>query len=195
MERTIEGTARLEASAERAVEVLSTEPAGVLTGRPSPNKESFVAEIAVEVGGGTSLAHEVDVVFGQLRDEGGVGRFGLSWRAREHGGLFPLFGGDLEVHPDGTGSVLRLAGRYTLPLGVVGAVGDGLVGHRFARRALQGFVEAAAGRIEAALAHELVVSVPVSGPRPDLPPVETHSEMFLGWFSLAPFGAGASGAS
>jgi hypothetical protein len=180
MERTIEGTARLEASAGRAVELLSTAPAGVLTGWPSPNKELFVAEIAVEVGGGTSLAQEVDVFFGRLRNGGGVGRFGLSWRAREHGGLFPLFGGDLEVHPDGTGSVLRLAGRYTLPLWVLGAAGDGLVGHRFARRALQGFVEAAAGRIEAALAHEPMVSVPMPGPRSDLAPVEIHSEMFLG---------------
>jgi hypothetical protein len=82
MERTIEVTTRLEASAERVVEVLSTEPAGVLTGRASPNKESFAAEIAVEVGGGTSLAHEVVVVFGRLLEEGDVGRFGLSWRAR-----------------------------------------------------------------------------------------------------------------
>lgn len=180
MERTIEATTRLEASAERVVEVLSTEPAGVLTGRPSPNKESFEAEIAVEIGDGTSLAHEVDVVFGRLLDEGDVGRFGLSWRAREHEGLFPFFGGDLEVHPDGTGSVLRLAGHYTLPLGVVGALGDGLVGHRFARRAIQGFVEAAAGRIEAALARGLVTTVPVSGPRPGLTPEETHSEIFLG---------------
>jgi hypothetical protein len=152
----------------------------VLTGRASPNKESFAAEIAVEVGGGTSLAHEVDVVFGRLLEDEDVGRFGLSWRGREHEGLFPVFGGDLEVHPDGTGSVLRLAGHYTLPLGVVGAFGDGLVGHRFARRAIQGFVEAAAGRIEASLARELLITVPVSGPGRDLRPVETHSEIFLG---------------
>ncbi len=180
MEKTIEATIRLEASAERVVEALSTEPAGVLTGRPSPNKESFVAEITVEVGGGTSLAHDVDVVFGRLLDEGDVGRFGLSWRACEHEELFPVFGGDLEVHPDGPGAVLRLAGHYTLPLGVVGAFGDGLVGHRFASRAIQGFVEAAAGRIEAALARELVTTVPVSDPRPDPTPEETHSEIFLG---------------
>jgi hypothetical protein len=98
-----------------------------------------------------------------LSDEGGVGRFGLSWQASEHEGAFPAFGGDLEVHPDGTGTILRLTGHYRPPLGAVGAFGDGLVGHRLARRALQDFLESVARHLQAALAAELVAAVPAAG--------------------------------
>lgn len=163
MERTVEAVTRLEASPQRIVEALATDPAGVLAGTPAPGKESFLAEVAVELGGGASLAVAVNVTFGRLLDEGGVGRFGLSWHASEHEAVFPAFGGDLEVHPDGTGAILRLTGHYRPPLGAMGAFGDGLVGHRVARRALQSFLEAVAARVEAALAAELVAAVPRPG--------------------------------
>lgn len=150
MERFVEATARVETSPERLTEILAGDPAGILTGSSSPSQDSFPAEIAVKLGGGTSLAQDVTVTFGPLPTTEGVTRFALSWRAVDHDSRFPVFGGDLEIHPEGTGAVLRLAGYYRPPLGPVGAFGDGLVGHRLARRALQRFLEAAATRVEAA---------------------------------------------
>lgn len=183
MERALEGTVPVEAGPERVIQILSRDPAGVLTGMPSADQGAFVAEMAVELGGGTSLAHEVDVVFGRRPDEGAVGRFGLSWRARDHEGAFPVFEGDLEVHPDGDGSQLRLSGHYSLPLGAVGAFGDRLLGHRVARRSIQGFMEAAAARIDAALAPEPEAGASVAPPRTADVTVtidEVHPELYLG---------------
>jgi hypothetical protein len=162
MERTVEAVTRLEASPEPVIEVLTADPAGVLGGTRVPGGETFVAPVAVELGGGASLAVDVDMTFGRLPDEGGVGRFGLSWQASEHEGAFPAFGGDLEVHPDGEGTLLRLTGYYRPPLGAVGAFGDGLVGHRLARRALQDFVEAVTTQLQAALAARLVAAAPIT---------------------------------
>ncbi|MGH9041013.1 MAG: hypothetical protein ACRDZ3_12360 [Acidimicrobiia bacterium] len=183
MDRALEGIVQVEASPERVIQILSRDPAGVLTGMPSDGRGVFVAEIAVDLGGGTSLVHEVDVVFGRRPDKGAVRRFGLSWRARDHQGAFPAFGGDLEVHPDGNGSRLRLSGRYSVPFGAVGAFGDRLLGHRVARRSIQGFLEAAAARIDAAVAPKLDAGVPVDHPRTADVPVtidEVHSELYLG---------------
>jgi hypothetical protein len=163
MERTVEAVTRLEASPEPIIEALSADPAGVLGGTPVPGEETFLTQIAVELAGGASLAVEVNVTFGRLSDEGGVGRFGLSWQASEHEAVFPAFGGDLEVHPDGTGTILRLTGHYRPPLGAMGAFGDGLVGHRVARRALQSFLDAVTTRLHTALAAELVAAATAAG--------------------------------
>lgn len=165
LERFVEAITHVEVEPEQLIELLSTDPAGILAGGSVPSREFFPAEVTVELGAGTSLAQAVDVTFGRLSPAAGVGRFGLSWRAVKHAARFPVFGGDLEVHPEGTGAVLRLAGYYLPPLGLVGAFGDSVLGHRVARRALQAFLEAAAARAEAALVltephHE---ATPVSG--------------------------------
>jgi len=154
METALDVTAQVSADPERVIHILSSDPAGVLTGMASVDDRAFVAEMAVEVGGGTSLVQEVDVVFGRQPNDDTVCRFGLSWRARDHQGAFPVFGGALEVHPDGTGSRLRLCGQYSVPLGAVGAFGDRLVGHRVARHSIQGLLDAAAARIDPALSQK-----------------------------------------
>jgi hypothetical protein len=154
VERALEASVRVEAEPEPVIEILSRDPAGILTGMPSPDTDAFLAEIAVDLGGGASLAHEVDVAFGRLSDDGRVGRFALSWHAHDHKGALPAFGGDLEVHPDGNGSRLHLSGHYSLPLGPVGGFGDRLLGHRIARRSVQALLEAAGARIDAELAHK-----------------------------------------
>lgn len=183
MERALEGTIPVEAGPERVTQILSCNPADVLTGLPSVDQGAFVAEMTVELGGGTSLAHEVDVVFGRRPDAGAVGRFALSWRARDHEGAFPVFEGELEVHPDGHGSQLRLSGHYSLPLGPVGAFGDRLLGHRVARRSIHAFMEAAAARIDAAVAREAEAGA--SAARPPTADVTVTvdavpSELYLG---------------
>jgi hypothetical protein len=52
-----------------------------------------------------------------------------------------------------------------LPLGAVGAFGDRLLGHRLARRSVQGFLDAAAARIDAEVAD---ATVSVGEPHPEL---------------------------
>ena len=183
MERGLEASVRVEAEPESVIEILSSDPAGMLTGMPSPETEAFGAEIAVELGGSTTLAHEVDVAFGRLPDDGALGRFGLSWRAHDHRGALPAFGGDLEVHPDGKGSLLHLSGHYSLPFGRVGGLGDRLVGHRIARRSVQAFLDAAGARIDAEFAQKRDAAGSVT-----MPPTENvtaaiedvHTELYLG---------------
>lgn len=183
MERTVEAVTRLEVGPEPVIAALTADPAGILGGTRVPGEETFAATVAVELGGGASVAVAVDVTFGRLSDHGKVGRLGLSWHASDHEGAFPTFGGDLEVFPDGTGTMLRLAGYYRPPLGAVGAFGDGLVGHHLAHRTLQGFLQAAATRLEAAVAAELVAAATTAGPAPGLVRREEQgagSELYLG---------------
>jgi hypothetical protein len=152
MERALEADVRIEASPDLVAEILASDPAGVLTGMPSPDTVAFPAEIAVDLGGGTSVAHEVDMAFARLSDEGAVRRFSLSWRAHDQQGALPTFRGDLNVHQESNGSRLQVSGRYSVPLGLVGGFGDLLLGHRIASRSVQAFLEAAGARIDAALA-------------------------------------------
>ena len=182
MERALEASVRVEAGPEPVIEILSRDPAGILTGRPSPDTSAFAAELVVDLGGGTSLAHEVDVAFGRLPDDGPVSRFGLAWRAHDHQGALPAFGGDLEVHPDGKGSRLQLSGHYSLPLGPVGGFGDRLLGHRIAHRSVQSFLEAAGARIDAEIAQTRAAGS-MAGPRTESVTVaieDVHTELYLG---------------
>ena len=183
MERALEASVRVKAEPEPVIEILARDPAGILTGMPSPDPGAFAAEIAVDLGGGASLAHEVDVAFGRLPDDGSVGRFALSWHAHDHQGALPVFGGDLEVHPDGEGSRLLLTGHYSLPLGPVGRFGDQVLGHRVARRSVQAFLDAAGARIEAKLAQTR--DADRFDPRPPAENViatidDGHTELYLG---------------
>ena len=183
MERALEATVRVEAEPEPVIQILASDPAGILTGMPSPDTEAFAAEIAVELGGGTTLAHEVDVAFGRLPDDGVVGRFGLSWRAHDHQGALPTFGGDLEVHPDGKGSRLHLSGHYSLPFGPVGGLGDRLLGHRIAQRSIQSFLDAAGARIDAELAQKRAPDGSMARPATENMTVtieDVHTELYLG---------------
>ena len=75
MERALEASVRVQAEPKLVVEILCSDPPGILTGRPARDTEAFAAELAVDLGGGVSLAHEVDVAFGRLPNDGAVGRF------------------------------------------------------------------------------------------------------------------------
>jgi hypothetical protein len=74
VERAIEEVIQCDADPERVVEVFAHDPAGVLSGRSSTDTSAFVAEVAVPLGGGASLAHEVDVDFQRLPDSDALGR-------------------------------------------------------------------------------------------------------------------------
>lgn len=183
MERAIEASVRVKASPEFVVEILSSDPAGILTGIPSRDTAAFPAEIAVDLGAGTSLAHEVDVAFARLADDGAVRRFALSWRAHDHQGALPAFGGDLRIHPEGNTCRLHVSGRYSVPLGPVGGFGDRLFGHRIARRSVQAFLESASARIDAALDQQRETHGSATGHAAENATItieDVHTELYLG---------------
>ncbi len=184
MERALEASVRVQAEPKLVVEILCSDPPGILTGRPARDTEAFAAELAVDLGGGVSLAHEVDVAFGRLPNDGAVGRFRLSWHAHDHQGALPTFEGHLEAHSEGSGSRLQLSGHYSLPLGPVGGFGDRLLGHRIARRSIQTFLEAAGARIDGELAHlKRRTEGPVANtPRESVTITmeDVHPELYLG---------------
>lgn len=183
MERALEASVRVEADPMLVVEILCSDPPGILTGRPAPDTEAFAAELAIDLGGGASLAHEVDVAFGRLPNDETLGRISLSWQAHDHQSALPTFEGHLEAHPEGIGSRLQLSGHYSLPLGLVGGFGDRLLGHRIARRSIQTFLEAAGARIDGELAHMKRRTKVVASPAPESVTItveDVHPELYLG---------------
>lgn len=157
MERSIEATTIVSASADRVRGLLASDPAAALT-----NPTTLAA-------GG--LHHDVIVTL----DEPEVGdavTVPVSWYPVDHARLFPSFVGELEAEASIAGTRLRIAGTYSVPLGVVGQFGDGLVGRRLAQQSLQSLLEGVAARVAAALDTEKTAT-PVTV-------VEQPSELFIG---------------
>lgn len=73
---------------------------------------------------------------------------GISWKAVDRDGLFPVFEGDLELTAlSSQVCQLSVIGSYRPPLSVVGAVGDRMLGHRIAEAVVRNFVLATADRL------------------------------------------------
>ena len=148
----------VRAAPAAAGKVLVDDPASVLGAVPpgaDRRARRFPAELEVAMGAGASLRQEVVVDVGAVSvvdaDDGGI-LLPLSWRAAGRQSLFPAFRGDLEVVAGEDGSVLRLRGAYTVPLGTLGRFGDGVVGRRVARRSLEAFLHEAGRRLDEAVA-------------------------------------------
>lgn len=157
MERSIEATIVIDASSDRVRGLLASDPATALT-----NPTTLAA-------GG--LHHEVVVTL----DEPEVGdavAVPVSWHPTDHARLFPSFLGALEAEASVAGTRLRIAGSYSVPLGVVGQFGDGLVGRRLAQQSLQSLLEGVAARITAAL--------DVEAPMAPAAVIEQPPEVFIG---------------
>ena len=157
MERSIEATTIISASADRVRGLLASDPSAALS-----NPTTLTA-------GG--LHHDVIVTL----DEPEVGdalSVPVSWHPVDHARLFPSFLGALEAEPSVAGTRLRLAGSYSVPLGVVGQFGDGLIGRRLAQQSLQSLLEGVATRITAAL--------DVEPPNAPIAVVEQPPEVYIG---------------
>lgn len=158
MERSIEATTIISASADRVRGLLASDPAVALT-----NPTTLAA-------GG--LHHDVVVTLDEPELGAGGVSVPVSWHPVDHARLFPSFLGALEAEASVAGTRLRLIGSYSVPLGVVGQFGDGLVGRRLAQQSLQSLLASVAARIAAALA--------VEPPAAPVAVVEQPSEVFIG---------------
>jgi hypothetical protein len=140
MERHLESEGRVAARFEVVRETLLTEPARVLaSGQVAARATRFPVELRFETEGGTAAAQAVMVEIG-VPQAGGDAQFPLSWQPAAHTKLLPSFRGTLVAEPAGEDTCLRISGSYRPPLGQLGAFGDGLIGHRLARRTLDSLV-------------------------------------------------------
>ena len=100
----------------------------------------------------------------------------VAWRATGHGRYLPRFSGQLKVLRDGSRTKLCLGGVYTVPLGVVGRLGDSVLGHRLAAQSLQTPIESVGARVERELGPRRT-----SWLRPDAERIGAeHSEIYIG---------------
>lgn len=101
------------------------------------------ANLVVDLGA-FEVGREIVVDIGDLeRPENTRATLPLRWQAWEHEGLFPSLTADLEIvmladRPPLT--QVTLVGTYEPPMGLLGAAGDRLWGHRIAEAALHGFL-------------------------------------------------------
>ena len=176
MERQIEASADVTSAVDEVVEILRDAPALALGATPDGD-DAYVADVHVRGHRGGSIHQDVRIDF-----EPSNGRsWDLSWYPVGHRRVLPTFHGRLQAAPFGDGATLVLSGSYAPPLGAVGAFGDGLVGHRVARRSLTAFLDDVAARIdcEAGRRREAVGMRPAPYPL-DLRDAEVHPHHWIG---------------
>jgi hypothetical protein len=151
MERAIAVTSEVRLPSEHVLDLMRTGPARLLGDRRGgAGPAGLHAVLEVDAGAGTVVREQVELEVGELDERGDAASVAVQWRPAGHRRLFPSFTGELQVAPDGaTDATLTLRGSYELPLGLLGAFGDGLGGRRLARRSLAVFVSNVARRIEA----------------------------------------------
>lgn len=154
--RTVEVSTAVRAPIGRATEVLVGEPGCVVAEGCTPEERRerrFSTTLGVDLGPGGHLDARVVVELGPARSDAERTTLPVRWRAAGWERMFPAFAGALEASRDGAGTTLVLRGTYTVPLGPLGGFGDGLAGRRVARRSLTAFLEQAARRLDAEVAH------------------------------------------
>lgn len=171
MERPITASATLHVPADDACAVLVDDPAAVLapeTRGAARRGPTFVVELNVGTRSGSAASQSVALHLGAVEvDCAGRASFRVTWKATGGHNLFPTFRGRLIVaggviddgraggDAGGGDARLILEGVYRPPLRVVGAFGDGIIGHRIARASLDAFVAEAARRVDAEVARRM----------------------------------------
>lgn len=144
MERSLEASTTIGVSFGRVRRVLLADPAVVFGDAETVDdrrSRRFCAELAVGLGGGAEVHQQVTVQLGATRSVGSDLLVPLMWQPRGRQRWLPSFRGALCASPDRRGTRLRMQGTYTVPLGVVGRLGDDVIGHRLARRSLGDLVD------------------------------------------------------
>jgi hypothetical protein len=183
MERLIDGSTTIRVPLARAQEVLLDDPGAVLSETRTADdrrERTFQMDMGLDLGAGASVRQSVSVKLGIPRpiDDGLV--LPLAWHATGREEWLPTFTGELAVTAARQGTRVRLSGVYTVPFGVVGRFGDGVLGRRLARRSLRALVERLAGHLES----EAQAHLDSAGWRPAPRPVDLReqgpSEIYIG---------------
>ena len=182
MARPIEVETPLRVAFASARDILLDDPGAVFNAASTVHEQHrarISTELSVDLGAGASVHQDVTLQLGfaQSTETGVV--VPVVWRAAGRERLFPTFKGELEAFEARTGTRLRLNGTYTLPLGVIGRIGNGVVGWRLARRSLEELLERLARRIEAE-AERRQSARGQSALNPSSPPEWQRSEMYIG---------------
>ena len=140
MERTIEAATTVRATLPRVRDVLVTDPGSVLLETCTEDQRrsrTFPVDLVVEIGGGASIHQQVSVRLGVAKAADQGVELPVRWTSTGRQQLYPMFDGRLEAIATRGGTELRLTGTYEVPLGAFGRFGDGVAGHRLARRSAQ----------------------------------------------------------
>lgn len=171
MQRTIEVQGMVRACLERTRDVIEHQPE-VAFGRRTPDvSRHHLSSVPVPVAKGASAAQEVELELGGPIVDADMVRWPISWRPTTHDRVLPSLRGTLTAsrRADAT-TALVLQGSYRPPLGFVGHFGDGVVGHRLARRSVESYLRGVAERVTTEAASRTAARfVPVPYP-PDLRP-------------------------
>jgi hypothetical protein len=186
MHRSIEATATSRVAFGRAEKVLLDDPGAVFSDAHSIEEyrqRRFHTDLSVDLGAGASVHQMVDVQLGAPQPVEGGFVLPVQWEATARELLFPAFTGELEVLAGPPGVRLRLHGAYTVPLGVIGKFGDGVIGHRLARRSLASLLARLTRRLESEVQQRSSAAGPARWP-PELKTVDVvdhdRSEIYVG---------------
>lgn len=151
--RAVEMSRRVPVRIEAAVEILKHEPeclvGSVLT--TGLTAAEVQQKLGVELPMGMHIARTIRVGLAPAFEDDGAFVVPMWWEAAEHPHLFPTFDGGLEASALDGATQLRLVGSYAPPLGAVGRLADGVVGHRIVTASLDALLTAAAERLEEAV--------------------------------------------
>lgn len=153
MERHLQASTTLRTPFVRIRSVLREMPTIAITDRATLDERAsgrVRTDLVVDIGGGAGIRQEVEVELGPLRTDADSATLPLRWTATGRTSMFPVFDGIVEVVADNGHSTLRLEGGYTAPLGLLGRVGDRLVGRRAAEATAEAFTRHLAERLDAA---------------------------------------------
>lgn len=183
MQRSVEASTTMRVAFTQVHKVLVEDPGAAFSATPTADTRAirrFALDLGVDLGAGASIHQDVIVSLGAPRSADRVLVVPVEWHASGHEHLLPTFSGELEAAAAGDRTRLRLAGNYTVPLGVVGRFGDGVIGRRVARRSLESLVQRLAARLEAT-AHERVdAQTRHPGPRTVQFSDQPHPEIYVG---------------
>jgi hypothetical protein len=182
MQRPIEVSRRIGAEFAHVGEVLSDDPGAAFreaaTARAQQRPPTRTV-VSVDLGAGASVHQAVQVHLGagQTRESGVV--LPVAWQATGRRRLFPTFTGELEASEADDGTRLRLYGAYTVPLGVIGRVGNSVVGWRLARRSLDALLARLGRQLDTEIDRRRR-SVTQDSTPDSVAPMWEHSEIYIG---------------
>jgi hypothetical protein len=183
MQRSIEVATPLRAAFAQAREIVLDDPGAVFSEALAVDEQHhprLPAELSVDLGAGASVHQAVMLKLGTAQSTDTAVLVPVAWRATGRERLFPTFRGELEAFEARSGTRLRLHGIYTVPLGVIGRIGNDVLGWRLARRSLEDLLARLARRIEAEAERRLEFVRLQSSRNPVAPLEWERSEMYIG---------------